>query len=114
MTDTQNAILLLSYAMGLLLGVGWTQRDYAKDVDGKWVDIQTNFDQGAVVCYCPVGAMFAAGEALDASTDVRVLARQALRDVIGTGIIPWNDEPGRTLEDVIQKMVDATRLLKQV
>lgn len=55
--------------------------------------------------FCPEGAIYRA--AIDCPPAVRIQAKRALYSVIGRDIVDWNDEPGRTAEQVKAKMLEA-------
>lgn len=65
---------------------GWTQGEYEQP-DG---------------CKCISGALRSVCGGIDTTdTDRYLSAWYALRPVIGRGAINWNDEPGRTADEVI-------------
>lgn len=74
---------------------GWTQGYYSRP-DGR---------------YCAVGAILKAG----ATTNQRAsffLARDAMRMVLGTGVVYWNDTVGRTKKEVASVMRKTARALE--
>lgn len=73
----------------------WTQGKYARDAEGHALDHSKDGFAGAV-CYCAVGALWAAAGSFDEAAVSRV------RDAAGTHILhPWNDDPERTHPEVM-------------
>ena len=71
---------------------GWTQRFCAKDANGNSC---SSTDQNAV-CWCPLGAIFAAYPGIE-----QISVVDKLQGHLDSGIMQWNDTPGRTKEEVI-------------
>jgi hypothetical protein len=65
---------------------------FAKDANG---DSCNSTDKNAV-CWCPLGAIFAAYPDRE-----QILVIGKLQKHLDSGIMQWNDTPGRTKEEVI-------------
>jgi hypothetical protein len=81
-----------------LIKKGWTQKTYARNVDGNPVPSQSSI----AVCFCSVGALI---HAYPNSKDFEN-AYNKLANAIGLqkddAISLWNDDPNRTYTEVIQ------------
>ena len=82
----------------------WTQRALAVTEHGA---SRHPVDPGAVA-FCAEGAIYRA--AMGHPPAFRILAKRALYDVIGGDIVAWNDDPGRTPEEVKAKLLEAALL----
>jgi len=88
------------------------QRIREKFASGEWRWIQGLLEDGSG--YCLAGALGMAGHGLaggnaGARTAFERLAHQRLRQACGTNIVQWNDDPGRTLDDVLAVLDKAIR-----
>ena len=79
----------------------WTQESYALDHEGEPVDAKSEF----AVCFCALGAIRHAGGYED---DVNPAA-QALGNLVGALVCDWNDELGRTQDEVVTALRQAAR-----
>jgi hypothetical protein len=116
---THTAAAILSEARGLLLR-GWSRRAQARDRTGNVVSAWSEEARS----WSLLGGLLASwyrqqGESLDLdfvahSFDARALgdATQAIGEVTGTASIDgWNDDPARTLDEVIATIDRAIVLL---
>lgn len=69
-----------------LLKQGWTQHVMARDSDGN----ETNPISNKAVCWCLLGAIYKVGGHTSEAIHYKV-----------TNIAAWNDNPNRTVEEVI-------------
>jgi hypothetical protein len=77
----------------------WTQGAYAKDANGYAVVETSN----KAACFCSLGAIYAANPRKEGTPnwDAQLAARD-LASVVGKqSIVNWNDEEGRTHEEVL-------------
>lgn len=78
-----------------LIAQGWTQKTYARDKDGR----PTPFGGPAATCWCASGAVqHAAADGFRAREALRIF-RTATG---GWPVAPWNDEPTRTQDGVLE------------
>src|SRR5215472_16812630 len=96
---------VLVAAKWMLENVGWTQRKFARNKMGNSCALD---DYEQVACYCAAGAIFA----VKSESEIFInQARIALRGAMDAGsLVTWNDEPGRTREQVLeafQKAIDS-------
>jgi hypothetical protein len=84
--------------------IGWTQKSMARNGSGDKVSIMSPEDgtlNPTVTEVCSAGAVVWQTEKMD---DLFYAARQALENRMakhGVSVVYWNDEPGRTVEEVI-------------
>ena len=81
-----------------LVRTGWTQGTEARDEEGRPVYAT----DPAAVCWCATGAIRRVASVIGAGLpdyDVILAAANAVA-TCGMGIVAWNDEPGRTQDDV--------------
>ena len=76
----------------------WTQRAYGRDEDGDMVCVD---ELDRAVCFCVRGATFR----VTPSYEVARPFYRALMEAIGhpgdeSRVVPWNDDPARTFDDV--------------
>lgn len=99
MTEDDDARSLISRAAQILRTGGWCQGDYSNYTTGE---------------HCIVGALLAAStvEGQDAAySRAKTLVRLAIGIYPDTGgsIPRWNDEPGRTVDEVLDALERAAR-----
>jgi len=89
---------ILREAKRLIEEKGWTQGTYARDSRGEACD----WNGATALCFCAEGAMFAAAEALRADAGAECAAGFLIEQVTpAPSIVAYNDQPGRSREDVI-------------
>ncbi len=95
MTDYGPSVLdVLVDARGLVQA-GWTQGAYARNAAGKCT-IPSDSD---AVSFCALGAL---AKLVSRESWLFTPARKALESALGTtAVSEWNDEPGRTREEVL-------------
>lgn len=77
---------------------GWTQGQYARDIEGFMVPETSPL----AVCFCADGALFRARSAEDADFEALTRAEDALLKAAGVqNIVHWNDAPERTQAEVV-------------
>lgn len=79
----------------------WTQRALAIEGNGRACHPR----DPRAVAFCTDGAIYRAAIAYPPS--IRIQAKRALYSVIGRDLVDWNDEPGRTAEEVKAKLLEA-------
>lgn len=84
MTPKSSKEILIE-ARALIDQYGWIQRKMVL------------FENGVTVGYCIVGAI----DAVSAHFPAIVVAQSLLRPWVGNSIIEWNDQSGRTKEEVL-------------
>lgn len=89
-----RTVEVLREARRLIAERGWTQGEYARDAAGRACE-----PVGATPrCYCSIGALIAASQ----NDGGYAQAFGALLSAIGNGVVAWNDEPRRSVEDVLR------------
>ena len=91
---------ILNEAADLIERTGWCQGHYALTSDGKSVGAK---DVGAA-CFCCIGAIKAVSPTFKDSRD----AADVMVAKVGM-IHVWNDQPGRTAEEVLESLRDAAK-----
>lgn len=76
---------------------GWCQRAYARDAS----DRRESWNSARATSFCLVGAAWRSG-----ATEPRGLAMR-LGFVDCAAMVRWNDTPGRTKEEVMQRIAEA-------
>lgn len=108
---------VLIEAINLLETKGWTQDEFARDINGVGVGSLSK----SATCYCTIGAINAATSALverntgwdeERRADLRLNAKRAVRQVIQGGIAMWNDTEGRTKDEVIEALKQAADIVE--
>lgn len=108
---------VLEKAATLLETKGWTQRNFAVDKDGEPVAVNSE----KACAYCIVGAIRKAiaerlpseySKARDLYLDLFPKATESIWDVTGTHPILWQDQDGRTAEEVISKLRQVAQQLR--
>lgn len=92
---------VLIEARRLIAEKGWTQEVYSRDVCGR-SSLTEEFD-GNPVCFCADGAIRRATHMHQARIEARAVLGKVVgaRGVSGFEVWRWNDEPGRTKEEVL-------------
>lgn len=75
----------------------WIQGSFARTKTGGRANVQ---DEKAY-CFCVVGAIYRAYE-----EDKAIKQLSKLQPIMGNALMGWNDEPGRTWEEVYQLLKD--------
>lgn len=90
---------------------GWTQGSYARDKNGNTsVEYYTGSQEEASVCWCAKGAILRIASEHFACTNA---AEWYIRQILGfSNLIAWNDEKGRTQEEVVTLFRKAEQLAK--
>jgi hypothetical protein len=97
---------LLDRAAEILTAPGaWTQGELARDANGAPV-LGPCYPEA--VCFCLIGAVEAAG----ASDLVEAATIEFLYDQLGL-VASWNDEPGRTQQEVVDRLRGAAALARK-
>lgn len=96
---------VLIQAKNLIKNEGWCQGSFAKSADGGKVASRDLLAKS----YCAVGALNAWGGLNREDNLIRSDARAFLERLVGV-ITTWNDQPGRTKEEVLQKFQEAIDL----
>jgi hypothetical protein len=95
---SKGAREILIKAADIIDTKGWTQGMHARDLEGNAVSY---FSESAT-CFCISGAL-----RLVTKEDARYIeACWALRDLLDTNPVLFNDQPGRTKEEVIQVLLE--------
>jgi hypothetical protein len=98
-----------------LLKKGWTQKVFARDASG---DPESQHSKAAV-CWCLTGALSRASEYKNISYENYVSVRQLLEEFIHAEtdtwwtMTTWNDQKGRTQQEVIDLVDKAYREIKR-
>lgn len=79
----------------------WTQKAFALDALGQPVRSRSE----NAVCWCAGGAI----ERVSADHSLIYQTWDALERVVGGPFTAWNDEPGRTQDDVVSALREAAR-----
>lgn len=92
--------------------IGWTQLAMARDGSGEKIGIM-HPDRGVldptIVEVCSAGAVARQTEKMD---DLFYAAKHALERLTRVSILTWNDEPGRTVEEVIDLFEETAKDLR--
>ncbi len=97
---------VLDKAIDLLDKKGWCQNQFAKDKKGCSVAIGSK----EAASFCVQGALLKAGvNNLKFDTSLKVY--NVLNQLVPEGYIEWNDEKGRTKEEVIDLLIGARSML---
>ncbi len=101
---------ILEAAAEILERMGWTQDTLARDAEGN----ETHPCDEDVACLCMVGAMYRAcgfSTAVEMPSEVLHRLRDAIfaRDERDLSPAEWNDQPGRTKEEVISLLREAAK-----
>lgn len=103
--------ILLAAADLLSKPGGWTQGALARNRKGEWV----SESQKSAVCFCAMGALWRAARDEVGPTfshfDVDP-ASEALEAVIGDHVADWNDELGRTADEVVTALRKAAAIAR--
>ena len=84
---------------GKLIAKGWTKRAFARDLN----DNVCSTTYKRAVCFCSLGAVDVSYPLWPEYIKARQKLSKAVYDLYGrTDIMLWNDEPGRTHEEVIR------------
>lgn len=98
-------------AADILETMGWTQGSYARDV---WGNPRQVFDDTAVQ-FCALGALSCATRFMNVDESIDVLTKYLYKKLSWNdseiSISKWNDQLGRTREDVISTMRDCAATL---
>lgn len=90
----------------VIRGGFWCKGYYAKDADKDLVE----WDAQSACSWCGVGSLYAQ---FDGTNSVAIRrAEQALSDAVGDHFPAWQDEPGRTAEEVADAMEAAAAALR--
>jgi hypothetical protein len=106
------AEILRKAAAKIVAPGAWTQDEMARDKDGKRCHVRSD----DAVCWCAEGALrnVSGADGFYGPTDKDArLAWHTLFDVCGESVVGWNDERGRTAEQVAAKMIEAAELLER-
>ncbi len=95
MTDTSQP----GPAERLLMEKGWTQRAFARHINGNSI----GYNSKNAVCFCVIGAILAAYKNEDD-------AIKKLSNFLVIDIAAWNDDPARTKEEVCAALRTAGNL----
>lgn len=96
-----------------LLASGWTQGCWARDADG----FPVAFDDPKATCWCITGAVWkgVGGEPSGRDNPVIGLLRDELDELNeDAGIPEWNDDPDRTLSQVLSLVDSAINRLTRI
>ncbi len=89
-----------------LIQKGWTQNVYARDANGRMVP----YGGPGAVCWCLSGALHTVTLG---NPNVRFMeAHAAIKAVIGWPMAPWNDQPERTQQDVLDAIDKALAIVR--
>ena len=96
MTDHQTTLNILKRARILLTPPGaWTRRAFARGRDGELTTIGSE----TAVSWCSVGALEASAWGEDRWSAQNHL--MSATNIYGESLLMWNDNPGRTQEEVL-------------
>jgi hypothetical protein len=99
---------ILECAAELIETKGWTQGSYARDANGEAVDL---LDKNAE-CFCIIGALSHVSWGYD--FNIRCKAYQFATNILhDKSLLPWNDDPARTKEEVITFLKSASELARK-
>jgi hypothetical protein len=99
MDDTTRKLLTAARAK---VAAGWTQETSARRADG----LAVGASDPAATCWCALGALFAAGDALapercDREMELRAADELKRLGGVPTSLVGWNDRRGRTQAEVV-------------
>lgn len=97
-----NILAVLNGARKLIVDLGWTQKAFARDKNGRSLGLRDS----EPVAYCSMGALWQVATQVEALQTPDVLdARDCLAHAIGLprppDVISWNDAPTRTQGEVV-------------
>jgi hypothetical protein len=94
-----------------LIQKGWVQKDFARDEEGNGVEDYEKNEK--CTCFCLLGAIDrAVYPEMNFSIPVETLVVGMLKEKYAynrNGVIPWNDAPGRTQQEVIDILTDTIK-----
>lgn len=88
-----------------LIERGWCQGAYGRTADDEDIDRDSPEDLAQAVCYCAIGAVACVSRTLEQDREMNSALTRAIRKLgfhyAGNIIIAYNDQAGRTKDEVL-------------